>query len=143
MIFDKIENLRSYCSDWELINKSLNEKFELGRHDVFQSKHFVIGLEYKTQEEEKCMWEAHRRYLDLHIVLEGEEQIRVSDISNMIPANEYVDDYQLFEGRPDQTILLRNGFFLILYPHEVHKTSVQVNSSCFVRKKVYKYFLNE
>lgn len=78
---------------------------------IFQSKHFLIGLEYKTQEEEKFIWQAYRRYLDLHMVLEGEEQIKVSDISGVIPANEYVGDYQLFEGKPDQTILLRGGFF--------------------------------
>src|SRR5690606_29791634 len=112
------------------VKQNINERFEIGKSIISQSEHYVIGLEYKTQEESTSVWEAHRRYLDLHIILEGEEQIKISDISAMIPINNYVDDYQFFEGTADQTILLRKGFFLILYPHEVHKTAVQLNSSC-------------
>ncbi|HET8885521.1 MAG TPA: YhcH/YjgK/YiaL family protein [Salinimicrobium sp.] len=143
MIIDKVENLSSYGLKSDFIIRDLkNNNFQSGKFMVADSQ-FGIGLEYETQPEEKAVWEAHRKYLDVHVILSGEECVQIADISNMDETSDYSNenDYQIFTGKKEQEIHLKPGCFLILFPHEVHKTSIQVESSTSVRKKVFKILI--
>ena len=139
MIYDKIENIGRYPFDLGkiLMNQSI-DSFETGKKEIEGDNLFSIGLQYETKSSEEGLWEAHRKYLDIHIILEGEENIQVSDISSMLPTTEYVDDYQLFKGESSHVIHLVPGYFIILFPNEVHKTGILVGSACKVLKKVFK-----
>ncbi|UCS93243.1 YhcH/YjgK/YiaL family protein [Echinicola marina] len=142
MIFDKTENLKNYGERFQFVLDDLHGgSFEKGKKDINEPDCFSIGLVYQTQNSDRALWESHRKYLDIHVILEGEELIHLADIASMVPTNEYQDDYQLFEGREQQTIRLSPGYFLILFPHEVHRTSIAVNNSLEVKKKVYKKLL--
>jgi len=133
MIFDKIENINRYQLPQEgfeelkifLASFDLNA-FKKGKFDINGEQLFGIGLEYNTKLAEECLWEAHQKYIDIHMILEGEEKIYINDISNTKLTKTYdkKDDYALFEGEKKDSILLKSGEFLILYPNEVHKTSI-------------------
>lgn len=143
MIFDKIENLSRYKIDLSFIEKHLsNSEFIKGKFEIEATQKFGIGLAYSTKNANECLWEAHRKYLDIHVILEGTEIVQISDISKMKSTKEYEDDYELFDGDKEQEILLQPGTFLLLFPNEVHKTSIQVYDSCPVVKNVYKLLLN-
>ena len=87
------------------------------------------------------LWEAHRKYLDIHLVLEGEEILYINDINNMKSTKEYEDDYELFDGEKQQEIILRPGYFLALYPNEVHKTAIELSNPASLKKLVFKKLL--
>jgi biofilm protein TabA len=143
MILDKIENLNNYGFDFQFIFDDLKkENFIKGKFNIQEPKCFGIGLEYATQEAEKALWEAHRKYLDIHIILQGEEIISVTDIKNARSSKEYEDDYELFTAFPEQRIHLKPGYFLVLFPHEVHRTTEQIQNSIQVKKNVYKSQIN-
>lgn len=139
MIFDKLENLNKYGFDLNFVKKDLNKsEYIKGKFDINEPELFGIGIEYETKESHEALWEAHRKYLDIHVVLEGEEYINITDINQMQSLKEYEDDYELFTGSAQHSILMKPGYFLVLFPHEVHQTSVKVNEPLSVRKKVYK-----
>lgn len=139
MIFDKIENLVKYAFDLQFILEDLLKgNFESGRYNIEGDNKLGIDLAYKTIDGNKALWEAHRKYLDIHVIIEGEEIIQVADISTMVSSKAYKDDYELFEGKPQHTIHLKKGDFLILFPNEVHKTGLKVGGPISVKKKVYK-----
>lgn len=142
MIFDKIENINRYGLNLRFVQDDLEKhQFGKGKFEIEGLHAFGIDLEYETKLEDKALWEAHRKYLDIHVLLEGEEYIHINDINNMKSSKEYEDDYELFDGMSEQSIHLRPGYFLVLFPNEVHKTSILVNNSITVKKKVYKSLL--
>jgi len=143
MIFDKLENISKYNLNLEFVLQDLKtQDFAKGKFNICEPQFFGIGLEYTTQPANKALWEAHRKYLDIHVILEGEELIQIADIKSMDEDSAYEDDFQLFKGNPGQTIHMREGYFLVLFPNEVHKTSIQTTKISFVRKKVFKVLIN-
>lgn len=142
MIFDRLENLNNYGLDLSFITEDLrNNLFIKGKFNINEPHSFGIGLEYQTGEAKTALWEAHRKYIDIHLILEGEEWVNVGDIATMQATNDYQDDYQLFDGKGQHCLHLKAGNFLILFPHEVHQTGIKVKEACPVKKKVYKYLI--
>lgn len=139
MVYDRLENLGRYSLDLKFISDSMQSvPFGNGKFEIERERVFGIDLEYVTSGAEEGVWEAHRKYIDIHVLFYGEELIYVSDIESMRPENDYVDDYQFFLGKKEHVIHFRPGSFLILFPNEVHKTSIFVNDREMVRKRVFK-----
>ena len=140
MIYDKLENINKYGYNLSFVNDYIvNKVFQKGKIEIKDLDQFVIGLEYKTNESEFGVWEGHRKYLDIHVIIEGEEIIEISDISNMSSIKSYEDDYEIFEGIFEHKIHLSPGYFLVLFPNEIHKTSVFVNQKSIpITKNVFK-----
>lgn len=139
MIYDKLKNIGKY----KFLN-SLQEfdfkNYQKGKFDIDGDVFFGIGLEYDTKNEDECLWEAHQKYLDIHVIIEGQEIVNISDISNMDVSQKYNSegDYSLFTGKKEQTIVLKERDFLILYPNEVHQTAVKLKNKTAVKKIVFK-----
>ncbi|EJL74903.1 YhcH/YjgK/YiaL family protein [Chryseobacterium populi] len=142
MIFDRIEKINEYGLDLNFIVDDLKQKkFVKGKYNIDEPNFFGIDLEYITKDSKEGIWEAHRKYLDIHIILEGKEIIEIADINEAESTKEYEDDYELFNSIAQHKIYLRPGYFLILFPHEVHKTSVKTDEAIAVKKKVFKKLL--
>ena len=113
--------------------------YENGRHDIDGDSIYVNVMEYETTQPENRIWEAHRQYLDVHVVLSGEEQLDTNFISNM-QQKEYVpaDDFLPLEGDKNASAILRPGDFLICWPEDAHRTAIAVNGPVKVKKAVFK-----
>lgn len=146
MIFGNIEDLE----DYGYLEKKVLECFayaaehdlkayEKGSHEIDGKRLFVNIVEYTTTEPENRFWEAHREYLDLHLMLSGEEQIDLNFIGNM-EQKEFVpkDDFLPLEGRPNSSVILREGDFLLCYPKDGHRTAVAVNGPSAIKKAIFK-----
>lgn len=143
MIFDKLSNLSRYPLLKKLASFDM-KNYKSGRFEIEGDEFFGIGLEYQTGPEEKGGWEAHRKYIDVHVILEGEEKIYVADISTcqVSKAYEADGDYELFEGKKEHVFTMKAQDVLVLYPNEVHHTSIQVkDESSSVKKIVFKILL--
>lgn len=143
MIFDTLENINRYGIDLQFVADFLKkENFQAGKIEIDADDKFAIGLSYATSNGEKLLWEAHRKYLDIHCILEGEEKILINDIEEMTSTKDYEEDYELFEGAKSQEIYMKPGSFLILFPNEVHKTGMSSKeTSQQVKKLVFKKLL--
>ena len=67
------------------------------------------------------VFEAHRAYLDIHFVIEGEEGMGYADISRLNVTKEYDEtaDYLLLSGDYDK-LILKKGDFCITFPEDAH-----------------------
>ena len=151
MIFGNIENLNEYtyldenikkCFEYAKNNDLLS--YAKGCHKIDGDNLFVNIVEYETTEKEDRFWEAHRNYLDLHLMLDGCEQIDLNFIENM-SQKEFVekDDFLPLEGDENSHVILNNGDFLICYPHDGHKTAIKVDKSSKIKKAIFKIIISK
>ena len=67
------------------------------------------------------VFEAHRRFIDIHYCIKGTEGIGYADVEALMPITEYneQDDYLLLKGEYHK-LVLREGDFMIVYPEDAH-----------------------
>lgn len=146
MIIGNIHNLEEYA----FLEKQIQECFayakannlvdwEKGRHDIDGDRLFVNIVEYTTTTPEERFWEAHKYYLDVHVMLRGTEQIDLNFIRNM-ELKDFVeaDDFLPMEGEKKVSAILQDGDFLICYPADGHRTAVAVNGPETIKKAIFK-----
>ena len=88
--------------------------------------------------EPKC-FEAHRKNIDIHYVLQGEERFGYAHVDTLTPKNEYNEegDYQFFTGRADY-VTLRSGDFCITFPEDAHIPCLTCGEAETVKKVILK-----
>ena len=114
-------------------------KLEMGRNEVDGDNVFINRFDYTTMPEEQAAWEGHKYYADIHVVLEGEERIGVTDAASLTAgAYDEAGDFIPYEGPVDAWVTMRPGDILIVYPEDVHMVKVQLDGACQVKKAVFK-----
>lgn len=147
MITDKLINSALY----ETLHPLFAEAFKFiqttellnlahGRHDLAGDNLFVIYMEYMTKDKNECRLENHRRYIDIQLILEGEEYIGISNFDNQHPEIPYnaEKDIAFYNDEYDSLIKLQKNEFAIFYPHDLHMPCLNVSSSSLVKKVVFK-----
>ncbi|MDY5774753.1 MAG: YhcH/YjgK/YiaL family protein [Lachnospiraceae bacterium] len=146
MIFGNIHNLKEVPFLEEKVKecfeyaKSHNlVSYEEGSHEIDGERLFVNIVEYTTTKPEERFWEAHKNYLDVHVMLQGTEQIDLNFIQNM-DVKEFVekDDFLPMDGDKNSSVILRDGDFLICYPSDGHRTAVAVQEPEKIKKAIFK-----
>lgn len=112
---------------------------EPGRYEIDGDKLFVNLSEYTTTDSEQRFWEAHREYLDVHVMISGTEQIDLNFIANLQQKPYEADkDFLPLEGNARGSVLLSEGDFLICYPNDAHKTAIAPATPEHVKKAIFK-----
>ena len=110
-----------------------------GRHEIDGERLFVNIVEYRTTTAQERFWEAHRQYLDVHLMLEGTEQIDLNFIHNM-DVKEYAaqDDFLPMDGDKNGSVILKPGDFLVCYPSDAHRTAIAADKPEKIKKAIFK-----
>ena len=146
MIFGNINNLEEFPFLEEQVKECFEyakehnlASFEKGSHEIDGERLFVNIGEYTTTAAKERFWEAHRKYLDVHVMLHGTEQIDLNFIQNM-DVKEFVekDDFLPMDGEKNSSVVLRDGDFLICYPSDGHRTAVAVEEPEKIKKAIFK-----
>ena len=146
MIFGNINNLEEFPVLEEQVKECFEyakeqnlASFEKGSHEIDGERLFVNIVEYTTTAAKERFWEAHRKYLDVHVMLHGTEQIDLNFIQNM-DVKEFVekDDFLPMDGEKNSSVVLRDGDFLICYPSDGHRTAVAVEEPEKIKKAIFK-----
>lgn len=111
------------------------------RVDLDGDKVYCTRFTYETLPLEDCFFEAHRRYLDIHIMLQGEERVDVSHPDDL-SMFESSGDFYAYRGEPQYSMVLRPGDFLVVFPGDAHQIKVQANGPQTVSKAVFKVLLD-
>lgn len=96
---------------------------ELGKIEIDGDKVFIINSEPECLSKENQVLEYHRKYLDIHILLSGEETIgwkNLADCKQEKKAFDEENDYGLYDDKPTTYVTLQPNQFAIVYPEDAH-----------------------
>ncbi|MBJ2118289.1 MULTISPECIES: N-acetylneuraminate anomerase [Proteus] len=110
-----------------------------GSYKIDDETLFMNVMTFETQPREQKRAELHQRYIDIQILLSGEEIIDFGiqgSAQDVTPYNE-TDDYQLTDTIiGQQTLTLTPNMFAVFMPYEPHKPGISAEKSVNVLKKV-------
>ncbi|MFK7775018.1 MAG: YhcH/YjgK/YiaL family protein [Saprospiraceae bacterium] len=146
MIYDHIKNINRYIDIHlhfpkliEFVNDFDKSKFQIGKMEIDGDNLFAIGAEYETRRAEEALWEAHKKYIDVHWILSGSERVGLSSTEESTITKPYDAEKDFFNCETiGQTIDLKEGYFLLLFPGEIHKTSIAIGATEKVEKIIFK-----
>ena len=110
-----------------------------GRHDLDGDWLFALVQEYTTRAPDQCVWEAHRRYIDVQFMAVGAERMGYAPLSAMREREPYdaARDVMFFEPGTE-FVTIREGMFAIFGPEDVHSPGHVAGTPRLVRKVVVK-----
>ena len=102
---------------------------------------FMNVMQFSTQPAEQKKAELHAQYIDIQLLLAGEERILYGAPGSALQCDEWhvEDDYQLcavISG--EQVVTLTAGMFAIFMPGEPHKPGCVVRAAQEIKKVVIK-----
>lgn len=144
MIIDTLANADRYAclhEGFKVVFNYLKENnladMPCGKHEIKGNEIFFNLQEYETKSTQKL--EAHKKYIDIQVVVSGEEYMGYTNINNTSLTEEYNEerDVMFLEGNVDK-IKADNKSFLIFYPEDAHMPALSVNNSKLVKKAIFK-----
>lgn len=153
MIADSIRNKNQYAGISPRLARALDyvaglkaEGFAEQTVELDGRQVYAMYQTYVTESGKDRQYEAHRRYIDVQYILEGEEVIRAADLATMARMSDYdgEKDIQWFlpEAGADSsavsTIHLKAGQFAIFFPQDAHMPKLAGSTPGPVKKIVVK-----
>lgn len=146
MIVGNIHNLQSWLPQElaqaiEYVKQNVTDSTPTGKHDIDGNRLFFLLSEDMTEPFAARRAEYHARYLDIQIVLKGQEGMTFSTQPHGTPDTDWLADKDIAflpEGEQEKTLVLSEGDFVVFYPGEVHKPLCAVGAPAQVRKVVVK-----
>lgn len=146
MIYDRINALPSWSERypiWRSAFLAAAERYATafmpGKYVFDGDALFAVSSVYETEPRECRLFENHRKYMDIQMLVEGEEQIDVC-----LPEIETADTNYRAEGDIEfhsfntkySSVLLREGDFLLLFPGEWHRPCIHAGTGSRLCKKI-------
>lgn len=96
-------------------------KTEICGEDVF-----VTRFDLETVPFAETFYESHKQYLDVHVVTAGSEHVDIAHPSTLTQ-NQHQGDFYGYVGEAEQSVILRPGSFLVVFPGDAHRLKIAVN----------------
>jgi len=109
-----------------------------GMHPIIDKQLFVIIEVANGRTRAEAKMEAHRKYIDIQLVLEGVDEMGwkpLTDCHQPLGAYNSEFDIGFFDDVPDSWIATPAGAFCIFFPEDAHAPLV---SNGMIRKAVFK-----
>ena len=149
MILDKLSAANAYRGIHPRLDgvlDRLNEAFlaTVGPEtmELEGDKLYVTRFTYETLPREETFFEAHKWYLDVHLMVQGEERVELASPGGLT-LFEHQGDFYAYRGEAEQSLVLRPGSFLVVFPEDAHRIKIQVNGPETVSKVVFKVLVYE
>lgn len=142
MITDYIKNIENYPNIPKEVSdflKNLSQETQIGHYEISENAYANIDI-YETKFVENCKFEAHKKYIDIQMLLEGEEELDYMpveglEISEVYDKNRDVMFFENSDKKPD-ILKLKPFKFALIYPHEAHRPQMNAGSTSQKVKKV-------
>ena len=148
MIFERLENHRRYQLGPAWLEafaflESATPQLAEGKHLLRGDDLFAIVMDYQTLPPEQAELEAHRRYLDIQLLLAGREGVECHFVPDLQVLKSYdpATDAELYRipAAPAASFILTPGTFLAFFPHDAHQPCLRLGHTPEpVRKVVIK-----
>ena len=132
MIIDHINNIEKYAFDKELFEALQGMKaYAQNEREIDSDLFHIMEQEYETKALEKSLLENHRKYIDIHYIVSGEEQILIDRLVDEKRVTDFSEeqDFELFDKTDSYiSIVLKEGYFAVIYPGEGHAPKVATDN---------------
>lgn len=94
-----------------------------GEHELDGRRLYVSVASAQGRGRTGAILEAHRRYIDIQVVISGTEEIGLKPVTACHEVELAYDggrDLMLFRDRPDDWLVLPVGSFMVLFPADAH-----------------------
>ena len=100
---------------------------------------YVTRFTYETIPDEESFFEAHLRYLDIHIMVDGSERVEIAPPETLTPLEQNeAGDFYAYRGEGRYKLTLAPGDFLVVFPGDAHKIKMCADGPDTVTKVVFK-----
>ena len=147
MIIDFLDNADRYICLNEnfktvfdyLKNNNLKD-MECGSYQINGKDLYFNLQEGETKQTQKL--EAHKKYIDIQVVINGEEYMGYTNINNTTVSEEYSEekDVMFLNGSVDK-VKADEKTFVIFYPEDAHMPSLNVKEDKLVKKAIFKILI--
>lgn len=123
---------------------NFNADSALGKFDVDGENQFVMIFNDSTSPAEERRQELHGKYLDIQIVLAGQEKMVFSNLAAPQGSAEWLEGKDIAflplgqQGLEEKSFIMNAGDFVVFYPGELHKPMCAVGENAPVKKAVVK-----
>jgi biofilm protein TabA len=130
MIVDTLANASRYRGLGLLLDRGLEAMGRLvanppddGRHELVGPNLYAMLSTYATESPDAKDFEAHRRFIDIQVVLSGKETLFWAPLHALEPRGVYSEekDISFHTGSAGIAIALEPGWFTVLFPQDAHK----------------------
>ena len=145
------ENMRSR-NNYSSINNNFEKAFEflkrtdlkalaVGKYEVQGEEIFALVQEYTTQNQEEKKWESHEKYIDIQLIVEGQEIMGYAPVEglevkeDLRPESDMIFYNETLNG---SNIKFTNGDYAIFFPEDAHKPGCAAVECSKVKKIVVK-----
>ena len=141
MIIDLIANLSKYVQISAKIADflaNLDVDTQVGRYELGDGNYVNVET-YQTKLINEAKFEAHKDYIDIQMLLSGEEKIFFHSIDGLIEIAPYNKEKDITFYSADivgDYVTLNGKNFVLIYPHEAHAPQCCVEGSPKEVKKV-------
>ncbi len=148
MIFDKLQNAKMYKGLSGRLDKALqvaaetnfstmeNDKYEVDGDNIF-----YMVQRYQTKPIAQGKLEAHRKYIDIQIIITGREIIGYQALSDQQPQDDYdpKNDFILYDPiGPLTKLKLSSNQFCVFFPDDLHMPGITDENVTDIEKVVIK-----
>ena len=147
MIFDSLHNADSYFTahwwqDTLAYIRSATSSLSDGVHPVRTDAIVARVHTGRTGPASEAVLESHRAYVDVHVVLDGQETITIWPADRLHIRTPYNDqqDVVFYDPPTDEgtQLTLSPGFFAVFFPQDAHMTQLMDRRPAAVKKLVMK-----
>ena len=143
MIHDHVGNVGRYFSEESRLMKAIRfaqqkaSALSDGDHWLEEGVLKASLQSHTTSLAEERLFERHREFIDVQVMIEGVERHDVTQNPNMDPNMEYDIKRDMIKFHsPDRysTVILEPGYFVVYFPQDAHRPKCAVNGPEAVRK---------
>lgn len=128
----------------QYVMANFNADSALGKFDVDGENQFVMIFNDSTSPAEERRQELHGKYLDIQIVLAGQEKMVFSNLAAPQGSAVWLEGKDIAflpltqQGLEEKSFIMNAGDFVVFYPGELHKPMCAVGENAPVKKAVVK-----
>lgn len=145
MVFDTLDNAEQYyClhpsfrQAFEFLKSNGIKGLEEGEYAIDGRNIYAMVKNYRTRMPQNGKWEAHKDYIDIQFMFEGEENMGYADIADMREVEYITDKEQLILKGEGQFIKMKPNSFMILFRQDAHMPCMAIDQPKPVKKVIVK-----
>jgi len=144
MILDSLINWQKYFNGakWDVVEKfisTLNENTPEGEYPIISGQIFARVMTYETKDYDESVFESHRNFIDVQVVLSGAEGFVWHDVNRLyssVAYNHKTDvEFYVTPKTSYSRVDLRPGQFIVFFSNDAHMPQLIVDG---VRSKIKK-----